>query len=68
MELYPGYFYVALVIEKLVTIYKIETIRIIKLSNLQNELLLEKFYEEFLEEGFSETLSDKLARNKLESE
>ena len=68
MELYPGYFYVALVIEKLVTIYKIETIRIIKLSNLQNELLLEKFYEEFLEEGFSETLSEKLARNKLESE
>jgi hypothetical protein len=38
------------------------------LSNLQNELLLEKFYEEFIEEGFSETHAEKLARNKLEGE
>ncbi len=31
-----------------------------------NEMLLEKYYEEYLEEGYSETEAEKLARKKLE--
>ena len=36
------------------------------MSNIFNELLLERFFEEFLEEGFSDWEADKLAHEKLE--
>jgi len=36
------------------------------MSCAHNEMLLEKYYEEYLEEGYSEKEADKLARQKLE--
>ena len=36
------------------------------MSNIFNEMLLEQFFEEFLEEGFSDWEADKLAHEKLE--
>ena len=36
------------------------------MSNLENETLLENFFEEFLEEGFSESEAKKMAYIKLE--
>tara|TARA_R100001086_G_scaffold248126_2_gene184211 strand:- start:1652 stop:1777 length:126 start_codon:yes stop_codon:yes gene_type:complete len=36
------------------------------MSNIINEMLLEKFFEEFIEEGFSNWEADKLAYEKLE--
>ena len=36
------------------------------MSNLENETLLENFFEEFLEEGFSESEAEKMAHIKLE--
>ena len=35
------------------------------MSHIGNDYLLEKYYYEFLEEGYSEKQSDKLARKKL---
>ena len=35
------------------------------MSNLENEILLENFFEEFLEEGFSESEAKKMAHIKL---
>jgi|TARA_R100000093_G_scaffold68389_1_gene40012 hypothetical protein len=37
------------------------------MSNMFNEMMLEKFFEEFLEEGFTEEEADKLAHEKLET-
>tara|TARA_R100000306_G_C4360267_1_gene134892 strand:+ start:858 stop:977 length:120 start_codon:yes stop_codon:yes gene_type:complete len=36
------------------------------MSNQENEGLLEKFFAQFLEEGFSETQAEALAHQKLE--
>ena len=36
------------------------------MSCSHNEMLLEKYHEEYLEEGYSEEEADKLARKKLE--
>jgi len=47
-------------------ITKIENKKEYKMSCAHNEMLLEKYYEEFLEEGYSEEEADKLARKKLE--
>ena len=41
--------------------------RLKKMSNIHNEEMLEKFFEEFLEEGFSDWEADKLAHEKLET-
>ena len=38
----------------------------IKMSCSHNESLLEKYYQEFLEQGYSRKEADKLAREKLE--
>ena len=40
----------------------------IKMSCSHNESLLEKYYQEFLEQGYSRKEADKLAREKLEKE
>jgi len=37
------------------------------MSHWVNEEMLEKFFEEFLEEGFSDWEADKLAHEKLET-
>ena len=38
------------------------------MSNLENEILLEQFFEEFIEEGFSKSQAKELAHKKLEGE
>ena len=38
------------------------------MSCAHNEMLLEKYYQEFLEEGYSKKEAEKLAREKLERE
>ena len=47
-------------------ITKIENKKEYKMSCSHNEMLLEKYYEEYLELGYSEKEADKLARQKLE--
>jgi pyrroline-5-carboxylate reductase len=37
------------------------------MSNLINEMMLEKFFDEFIEEGLSEEEAAKLAHEKLEN-
>ena len=37
------------------------------MSDMFNEMMLEKFFEEFLEEGFTEEEADKLAHETLET-
>ena len=36
------------------------------MSCLHNDILLEKYYDEYLEEGYSKKEAEKLARQKLE--
>ena len=38
------------------------------MSCAHNEMLLEKYYEEFLEKGYSKEKAEKLAQEKLELE
>ena len=39
-----------------------------KMSNQQNDYILETFYEDFLEQGYSEKQAQKFAQEKFENE
>ena len=47
-------------------ITKIENKKEYKMSCAHNDILLEKYYDEYLEEGYSKKEAEKLARQKLE--